>query len=72
MTAFDNRTVTAIIYRNGSNKAVQEVGGQFVEDYAIELKGVTKTFGQVVANDNVNLTLKKGEIGCTIFVIPSV
>lgn len=33
-----------------------------MEDYAIELKGVTKTFGQVVANDNVNLALKKGEI----------
>lgn len=29
---------------------------------AIELKGVTKRFGEVVANDNVNLTLKKGEI----------
>jgi len=33
-----------------------------VEEYAIELRGVTKTFGEVVANDNVNLTLKKGEI----------
>lgn len=39
-----------------------EVGGQSVEEYAIELRGVTKTFGEVVANDNVNLTLKKGEI----------
>ena len=29
---------------------------------AIELRGITKTFGSVVANDNVNLTLKKGEI----------
>ncbi len=29
---------------------------------AIELKGVTKRFGEVVANDNVNLTVKKGEI----------
>ena len=29
---------------------------------AIELKGVTKTFGSVIANDNVNLTLRKGEI----------
>ncbi len=29
---------------------------------AIELKGVTKSFGSVTANDNVNLTLKKGEI----------
>lgn len=44
-----------IWYRN-------EVGGQSVEEYAIELRGVTKTFGEVVANDNVNLTLEKGEI----------
>ena len=29
---------------------------------AIELLGVTKRFGEVVANDNVNLTVKKGEI----------
>lgn len=29
---------------------------------AIELKNVTKRFGEVIANDTVNLTLKKGEI----------
>ena len=29
---------------------------------AIELKNVTKSFGEVVANDNVSLTLRKGEI----------
>ena len=29
---------------------------------AIELRGITKTFGSVVANDNVNLTVKRGEI----------
>ena len=29
---------------------------------AIELKNITKTFGKVVANKNVNLTLYKGEI----------
>lgn len=28
----------------------------------IELKNVSKHFGEVIANDNVNLTLKKGEI----------
>lgn len=32
------------------------------ENYAIELKNVTKRFGEVIANDSVNLTLKKGEI----------
>ena len=29
---------------------------------AIELRGITKTFGSVVANDNVNLTVARGEI----------
>lgn len=31
-------------------------------NYAIELKGITKTFGRVVANENVNLSIKYGEI----------
>ncbi len=29
---------------------------------ALELKNITKTFGSVIANKNVNLTLNKGEI----------
>ena len=29
---------------------------------ALEMKGVTKTFGNVVANNNVDLTVYKGEI----------
>lgn len=38
-------------------------GGIFVEpENAIELIGVTKRFGEVVANDNVNLSVRKGEI----------
>ncbi|MDD6659151.1 MAG: ABC transporter ATP-binding protein [Eubacteriales bacterium] len=32
------------------------------DTFAIELKGVTKVFGQIVANKNVNLQVKKGEI----------
>lgn len=32
------------------------------EAFAIELKGITKTFGSVVANRNVSLTVKRGEI----------
>ena len=32
------------------------------EEYAIQLKGITKTFGSVIANSNINLDLKKGEI----------
>ena len=30
--------------------------------YAIELKGISKTFGSVVANDDINLEVKYGEI----------
>jgi len=32
------------------------------EQYAIEMRGITKTFGSVVANNNINLTLRQGEI----------
>ena len=32
------------------------------EQFAIEMRGVTKTFGSVVANKDVNLTLRQGEI----------
>ena len=32
------------------------------QQYAIELKGITKTFGSVVANNNVELNVKQGEI----------
>lgn len=31
-------------------------------EHAIELRNITKTFGSVVANNNVSLSLKKGEI----------
>ena len=31
-------------------------------EYAIEMKGITKTFGSVVANKDVDLTLRQGEI----------
>ena len=33
-----------------------------MDNYAIELRGVTKRFGSVVANNKVDLALKKGEI----------
>ena len=32
------------------------------EELAIELKGITKSFGSVCANKNINLNLRKGEI----------
>ncbi len=31
-------------------------------EYAIELKGITKRFGTVVANDNISMNVRKGEI----------
>ena len=32
------------------------------QPYAIELKGITKTFGSVVANHDVSLNVRQGEI----------
>ena len=32
------------------------------EKYAIEMRGITKTFGSIVANKNINLCVKQGEI----------
>ncbi len=38
-------------------------GGDFVADqYAIEMRNISKTFGSVVANSNINLAVKQGEI----------
>lgn len=32
------------------------------KEKAIELQGITKTFGSVVANDHINLEVRRGEI----------
>ena len=32
------------------------------EPYAIEMRGICKHFGSTIANNGVNLTVKKGEI----------
>ena len=32
------------------------------QTYAIELKNITKRFGKIVANDGINLQVKRGEI----------
>ena len=32
------------------------------EQYAVEMRGITKTFGSVVANKDVNLGVRQGEI----------
>ena len=31
-------------------------------EFALELKNITKIFGKTVANKNINLSVKKGEI----------
>lgn len=36
------------------------------QTYAIELQNITKRFGSVVANDKVNLSVRKGEILCVL------
>ena len=35
---------------------------QKTDTVAIELKGITKTFGTVVANNNISLSVRRGEI----------
>lgn len=32
------------------------------KDYVIEMRDITKRFGEFVANDQINLNVKKGEI----------
>ena len=32
------------------------------QEYAIEMRGITKTFGSVVANNGINLNVRPGEI----------
>ena len=34
--------------------------------YAVELKGISKRFGEILANDKIDLTIKKGEIHCIL------
>ena len=45
-----------------SNDTETQIATDETQPYALELKNVTKVFGKVVANKDVNLTLKKGEI----------
>lgn len=39
-----------------------KIKGAAGSEYAIELRGITKRFGSVVANNGINLELRKGEI----------
>ena len=33
-----------------------------MSEYAIEMLGITKSFGALIANDEINLQVRKGEI----------
>lgn len=46
-------------YREGNRQGTKRLS---MADYAIECKKITKTFGSVVANDQIDLKVKKGEI----------
>lgn len=50
--------------KNGVPLLFKRIGWMLMDEksIAIELKGITKLFGSVVANDNVNLTVRSGEI----------
>ena len=43
-------------------RAMKTEGGHNLESYAIEMLNITKRFPGIVANDNITLQLKKGEI----------
>ena len=43
-------------------RAMKTEGGQNLEPYAIEMLNITKRFPGIIANDNITLQLKKGEI----------
>ena len=57
-------TKLEVIVSNDITNDIQDNNLENIEENVpvIELKGITKRFGEVLANNNVNLTLKKGEI----------
>ena len=48
-------------YQNRKKREVTQLALDKVEN-AIELRGITKTFGSVVANDPIDLDVRRGEI----------
>ena len=43
-------------------RAIKTEGGRTLEPYAIEMLNITKKFPGIIANDNITLQLRKGEI----------
>ena len=58
--------ITKDIIENSPEEVEEKTKGENTEEKddtpVIELKGISKRFGEVLANKNINLTLKKGEI----------
>ena len=48
-------------YQNRKKREVTQLALDKVEN-AIELRGITKTFGSVVANDHIDLDVSRGEM----------
>ncbi len=46
-------------YQNRKKREVTQLALDKVEN-AIELRGITKTFGSVVANDHIDLDVRRG------------
>ena len=41
-------------------------------NFAVQMKNITKKFGDFTANDNIDLDIKKGEIhACLLYTSPS-
>ena len=57
-------TKLEVIVSNDITNDIQDNNLENIEENVpvIELKGITKRFGEVLANNNINITLKKGEI----------
>ena len=50
------------MYNSYDSYIIKFMDGDKMENYAIEMLNITKVFPGIIANDNITLQLKKGEI----------